>query len=213
VIVNTLARRIEARADELCLPLDARLTERLEQYWGLLAKWNRRVNLTALPLDSYPTHSVDRLLIEPLVAAAALDVLSSGATWLDFGSGGGSPAVPVKLVRPSAVLRMVESRSRKCAFLREVVQALGLRHTDVVSSRIEELSSDYEGWADVVTVRAVKIDRQLAAKVRWALRRGGTLALFGTPAARVAPVPELLYESSIPLGSARSELHTFKNRQ
>jgi 16S rRNA (guanine527-N7)-methyltransferase len=211
VIAQSLARRIETRAREVSLPVSAELIEQLETYWELLAKWNRRLNLTALPLDGFPDHSVDRLLIEPLVAASALDVLNSPATWLDFGSGSGSPAVPLKAARPAAVLLMVESRSRKCAFLREVVQALALSHAAVFCGRIEELAEDRARSTDVITMRAVKLDRRVALKASWTLKPGGTLALFGTATGRESPIPALHHESSIPLTALGTGLHFFKN--
>jgi 16S rRNA (guanine527-N7)-methyltransferase len=211
VIVNCLAERIELRARELSLPVSLELVQQLERYWELLAKWNRRVNLTALPLDSFPAHSIDRLLIEPLIAASALDVLSSRVVWLDFGSGGGSPAVPMKVAKPAVVLLMVEARSRKCAFLREVAQALALPEATVLCSRVEELADDRAHSADLVTIRAVKLDRRLASRASWALKPGGTLALFGTTSLRTPPVSELTYESSIPLAFPGTELHIFKN--
>jgi 16S rRNA (guanine527-N7)-methyltransferase len=208
---QSLAQRIETRARELGLSVSSGMIGQLENYWELLAKWNRRVNLTALPLDGFPAHSVDRLLIEPLVAASSLAVLNSPATWFDFGSGGGSPAIPMKTARPKTVLLMVESRSRKCAFLREVLQALALHDATVFCGRVEELPDTYTHSADLITLRAVKVTQQIAFKTSWALKPGGTLGLFGTEAVPWIPSSPLTYERSIPLTSAQARLQLFKN--
>ena len=80
------------------MALDEALLTRLEIYYRLLSRWNTKINLTALPLEDLTDHAVDRLLIEPL--AAARFVPESPLTWFDLGSGGGSPALPLKLVRP-----------------------------------------------------------------------------------------------------------------
>ena len=56
---------------------------------------------------------------------------ASDALWFDIGSGGGSPAIPLKLARPTLPLPMVESKTRKAVFLREAVRALGLARREV----------------------------------------------------------------------------------
>ena len=50
-----------------------------------------------------------------------------GASVIDIGSGGGSPAIPLKLAAPRIKLWMVESKTRKSAFLREAIRQLDLR--------------------------------------------------------------------------------------
>ena len=81
---------------------------------------------------------MDRLVVEPLVA---VQWMPRGAkSVVDIGSGGGSPAVPLKLAVPELGLRMVESRTRKAAFLREVVRHLALKDVVVETCRYEELS-------------------------------------------------------------------------
>ena len=72
----------------------------------------------------------DRLLIEPLIASRYLP--STDCSVIDVGSGGGSPAIPLKLAMPGISLRMVESKTRKAAFLREAVRRLVVRPPKVV---------------------------------------------------------------------------------
>src|SRR6185312_5103916 len=100
-----------------------------------------------------------RLFIEPLAAARVID--DSWTPWVDVGSGGGSPAIPLKLVRPALNLTLVESKARKAAFLREVVRELGLTGASVETSRFEELASRPEAQAStgLLTLRAVRIDQ------------------------------------------------------
>jgi 16S rRNA G527 N7-methylase RsmG len=76
---------------------------------------------------------------------------------------------------------MVESRSRKAAFLREVVRELTLGDAAVENVRFEVLTSRprHEATAELVTVRAVRIDEQLVQACRQLLKPGGELIPFG----------------------------------
>jgi 16S rRNA (guanine527-N7)-methyltransferase len=155
------------------------MATRLTQYFELLRHWNHKVNLTGLALEPLSAEALDRLFIEPLVVAAKLP--SSSAVWFDLGSGAGSPAIPIKLARPMFELTMIESRSRKAAFLREVVRQLELEDATVENVRLEALRvrPNLSAHADLVTVRAVRIDDVLIAVAGYLLRPGGHLVAFG----------------------------------
>jgi 16S rRNA (guanine527-N7)-methyltransferase len=175
---SLFSERFSARADELGLTVSGAEAAQLAGYYALLARWNRRINLTSLPLDESPgVDTLDRLIFEPLIASALVG--DEPVSWLDVGSGGGSPAIPLKIVRPRLALTMVESRQRKAAFLREAVRVLGLARTDVLTERVEALSqSDRRSW-DLVTVRAVRTDETLLGVIGALLASGGRLILFG----------------------------------
>lgn len=172
----------------------------LVEYWALLRRWNSRLNLTSLPLAGAIEKSIDRLIVEP--ARAARHVAGSPTSWLDLGSGGGSPAVPIKVIRSEVALWMVESRSRKVAFLREVVRALGLPRVAVLNDRIENLATRHPGAGtrdkqgeprsdgvapfpcdgfDLMTVRAVRLDDGIVGAVLPLMSRSAQAVLFGSP--------------------------------
>ncbi len=169
---------LSRRAGKAGVSLARAVVDQLEAYCRLLARWNSKINLTAFRLEELNDQAVDRLLIEPL--AAARFVADSPLIWFDLGSGGGSPAIPLKIARPAARLTMVESKTRKAAFLREVVRTLGLRHAAVENIRFEDVAADAPsgGVADLLTVRAVKADERLFGVARALLREGGRLVLF-----------------------------------
>lgn len=150
----------------------------VEAYYHLLARWNGTINLTSLPLQEWDDQAVDRLLVEPLLAARY--VPESAISWFDLGSGGGSPALPLKILRPLSQLTMVESKSRKAAFLREAVRSLQLPGAIVHTGRFEELAArpEMRGVAQLVTVRAVKVDRPLLEAASTLLGTSGALFLF-----------------------------------
>jgi 16S rRNA (guanine527-N7)-methyltransferase len=192
VIGSAFRERVSLRARKAGADLDLAALEWFEAYYRLLGQWNRKINLTALPLKDSPPRTIDRLLIEPLIASRFVD--NSPLSWFDLGSGGGSPAIPLKVVRPQIRLTMVESRTRKAAFLREAARTLGLADTTVLDVRVEELGkAGYGGTVDLVTVRAVKTDELLLRSACSLLRSGGRLVLF-RPAADHPSYPSMTSE-------------------
>jgi 16S rRNA (guanine527-N7)-methyltransferase len=162
------------------LTLEAEFVSSAERYYDLLRVWNRRINLTALRLDDFPTATIDRLLIEPLQAAEFIPE-ESGLDCLDVGSGGGSPAIPINIARPLVRLTMVEAVAKKAAFLREAVRILGLSGATVLTARIEEAASLRSGTADIVLIRGVRLDSQMSSILDRLLKPGGRLFRFGAP--------------------------------
>jgi 16S rRNA (guanine527-N7)-methyltransferase len=172
-------RRLLGRLSPL-IHLTDRQIGQLELYYLLLARWNRKINLTALPLEPLGAATLDRLFVEPL--AAGDDVPDGSSRWVDLGSGGGSPAVPLKIVREAADLLMIESRSRKAAFLREVIREVELPNSRVIGERFESIPRELvaEKSIDLVTVRAVRPDAGLVGFIERVLALGGRLLLFGS---------------------------------
>jgi 16S rRNA (guanine527-N7)-methyltransferase len=154
----------------------------LEAYFALLGKWNEKVSLTSLRVSDADDQAIDRLLIEPLLAAKYLP--AGSPLVIDIGSGGGSPAIPLKVSSSGIAMVMVESKTRKAAFLREAVRQLGLARTRVETARFESLVARPEmaRSADVVTLRAVRVEQATLATLQGFLKPGGAVLLFGTGA-------------------------------
>lgn len=156
----------------------------LAAYVELLARWNKKINLTALPVDPLSDEAADRLIVEPVLGARHLRKTDHLA--IDVGTGGGSPAIPLAIMAPDLRLVMVEVKVRKSAFLREAVRLLGLTGATVENCRVEELlpRSEYHEAVDVVTVRAVRPDRRLLMAIQAFLKPGGRLFWFGAEASQ-----------------------------
>ena len=180
---------------------------RLDAFYELLARWNRKINLTSL---DNPDEAIDRLLLEPIAASR---YLAPGIRRLmDVGSGGGSPAIPLKLANPQVALTMVEVKTRKSAFLNEAVRHLELSDTRVETARVEELlthSPLHEAF-DAITVRAVRIDAKSLLTLQAFVAARGQILLFRGPSGPDTPstiVPPLRWEGTYPLiDSSRSRL-------
>jgi 16S rRNA (guanine527-N7)-methyltransferase len=189
-----LAKR--ARKAGVFLPDD--LVQQLARYYDLLDRWNRKINLTAL---DNPDAAIDRLVLEPIVAARQLPF--PAANLMDIGSGGGSPAIPMRLCAPAIGLTMVEAKARKSAFLREAVRTLQLERTMVETARYEELLArpDLHESFDVLSLRAVRVEVRTLFTLQAFVKRGGLLFLFRGPSGADAPevVPPLRWVATVPL--------------
>lgn len=118
----------------------------LKQYASALIEWNQSASNLISKKDV--PRLVDRHILESVEPAHWLK--STGAKrWLDFGSGGGLPAIPLAAVGVGDTWTLVESRRSKTLFLRRAVQQLGLAHVDVVCDRLENLGID-DGLAGTI---------------------------------------------------------------
>ncbi len=126
--------------------------EKLETYAALLKQWQRAVNLVAPSTldDVWHRHFAD--------SAQLLAQASDARIWVDLGSGGGFPGLVIAILlanHENHFVHLIESNSRKCAFLSEVVRHTGAAAT-VHEGRIEDLARGGQiSHADVVTSRAL----------------------------------------------------------
>ncbi len=190
--------RLTRRAARAGLSISDDLAEKLAAFHALLSRWNQKINLTSL---ADPDESIDRLILEPLLAAR--HVSPAATRFMDVGSGGGSPAIPLKLALPHLKLTMVEAKVRKSAFLREASRHLELTATDVETTRVEELLAQprlHESF-DLITMRAVRIEGRMLNTIQAFLKPGGHVLLFRGPHGPAEPmvVPPLQWIETHPL--------------
>jgi 16S rRNA (guanine527-N7)-methyltransferase len=217
-VAATIALRIQRRLLRAGVELGSDQVDQLAAYFCLLAKWNAKISLTSLQLEPASDEAVDRLLVEPVLAASRMEIaarpadgtVSAGAKLIDLGSGGGSPGFPIKISAPSLRTTLVESKTRKCAFLREVVRALNLPGVDVVAARFEELLTrpDFHEAADFLSLRAVRADGRLWRTIQAFLKPGGQVIWFASAqqGKRDVPPPFAIESSEILLPSTGSHL-------
>lgn len=113
------------------LALPEAVRAQLLAYLALLYKWNRTYSLTALRDESKAVshHLLDSLAILPFVPAGRL---------LDVGSGGGMPGIPLAIARPELSVTLLDSNSKKTAFLQQAAIELGLPNITVHCGRVEQ---------------------------------------------------------------------------
>jgi 16S rRNA (guanine527-N7)-methyltransferase len=207
--------RLRRRARRVGIALSPDLAEALETYYRLLATWNQKINLSGLNLSDPGPEALDRLLVEPLVAAK--HVQNGTARIIDIGSGGGSPAIPLTLALRGAHLLMVESKTRKSVFLREAARVLGMQ-AEVATSRYEALLSrpDLHEAHDLLTIRAVKVETRILMGLQAFVKPGGQLLLFRSTSSSDPTdtfTPPLAWRATFPLlESLRSRLVVLEKR-
>jgi 16S rRNA (guanine527-N7)-methyltransferase len=213
VAPRDFSSRLIRRATRAGLFLTDELTERLATFYELLSRWNQKINLTAL---QNADEAIDRLILEPLLAARYIP--ATVRRLMDVGSGGGSPAIPLKLALPRLALTMVEVKARKSAFLREAVRHLELADTDVETARVEELllkPALHEAF-DVVSLRAVRVETRTLVTLQAFVKPRGQIFLFRGPHGPAVPqtiVPPLEWVDTVPLvDSLQSRLTTLVKR-
>lgn len=154
-------------------PLSAAQLAQFETYLELLLRWNARINLTAVR-DAETM--VTRHFGESLFAAHALFPAGDHRplSLADVGSGAGFPGICIKLAQPEVRLTLIESHSRKAAFLSEAVRTLGLREVNVFCGRAET----WDRQADVLCLRAVEKPQQILPVAARLVAPGGRLCLL-----------------------------------
>jgi len=178
---ESLRQRLCAGVSELQLALDDAAIGQLLDYVELLQRWNAAYNLTAVrdPAEMVTRHLLDSLAILPRV---------HGATLADLGSGAGLPGIPLAIAAPEREILLVDSNGKKARFLREAVRKLGLTHTRVAESRVENV----EGTFECITARAfASLGEMLARGGHLLAPDGRWLAFKGRyPQDELAALPE-----------------------
>ena len=116
---------------QMGIALPSAAQEKLLAYAALLYKWNKTFSLTAMREEEKAVshHLLDSLAILPFVA---------GGNLLDVGSGGGMPGIPLAIACPELQVMLLDSNSKKTAFLRQAAIELGLSNVAVHCGRVEQ---------------------------------------------------------------------------
>jgi 16S rRNA (guanine527-N7)-methyltransferase len=126
------AEELAQGALELGVEVSPKQQQQLLAYLALLIKWNKAYNLTAVrdPDEMVSRHLLDSLSVVPYV-------LDAGDNWLDVGSGGGMPGIPLAILFPERRFTLLDSNGKKTRFLTQVKLELKLANLEVIHSRVE----------------------------------------------------------------------------
>jgi 16S rRNA (guanine527-N7)-methyltransferase len=154
-------------------PVSRETSERLDRFVDQLLVWQQRINLIAP--STIPTiwtrHIADSLQLLALAPAAKI--------WADFGSGAGFPGLILACAlaeTPGARVHLVESNSKKAAFLREAARVTGAP-AEIHPVRVVDFVDNLRDSVEVVTARALAPLVELLANA-YPLLKTGAVALF-----------------------------------
>nr|WP_298112057.1 16S rRNA (guanine(527)-N(7))-methyltransferase RsmG [uncultured Pseudomonas sp.] len=136
--VNTRhAEELARGALELGVEVSPQQQVQLLAYLALLIKWNKAYNLTAVrgPDEMVSRHLLDSLSVVPYV-------VDGGDNWLDVGSGGGMPGIPLAILFPERQFTLLDSNGKKTRFLTQVKLELKLANLQVIHSRVEAFAPE-----------------------------------------------------------------------
>ncbi len=196
-------RQLDQGLAAMSLHLNPGQSEQLLGYLGLLARWNRSYNLSAV---RDPDIMVRRQLLDSL---SILPWLHRGPV-LDVGTGAGLPGIPLAVTRPELNFSLLDSNGKKTRFVKQVVGELGLANVEVIRCRAEQLNRP-EYYANI-TSRAFATLAEMVDKTAHLLAPGGCwLAMKGArPDQELAGLPPGLAAQTmalqVPGESARRHL-------
>ncbi|MFA5704700.1 MAG: 16S rRNA (guanine(527)-N(7))-methyltransferase RsmG [Advenella sp.] len=124
-------------AQQLGVILTEQQKKQLLQYLSLLIKWNKAYNLTAV---RNPDEMVSRHLLDSLSVVQYVE--QYGNDWLDVGSGGGMPGVPLAIIFPQRKFTLLDSNGKKTRFLTQVKLELKLDNLEVIHNRVEAFTPE-----------------------------------------------------------------------
>lgn len=133
--------------ERLGLTPDLNQRELILTFICLLLKWNKAAGLLSEGDEEnlFLRHFCDSL--QPLL----LFGFKKNAKLLDVGSGGGFPAIPIRIFRPDLTMVLAESNRKKALYLKEVKKELMLDNVSVFNGRVEKLPKTEDGFDYVIS--------------------------------------------------------------
>ena len=157
--------------NDMSLEISADRQQQLISYLGLLHKWNRSYNLTAVrdPEQMVSRHLLDSLSLSPLL---------TGPRIIDVGSGAGLPGLILAITHPNLQWVLLDSALKRTRFLIQAVHELELANVQVERARIEDFKAEQE--FDCMVARAsLGLDALIDVADRVLKHNGLMLAMQG----------------------------------
>ena len=166
-----IEKAILAGAHEMGQSLPCGSAAKLETLIDELARWGRRVNLTAIrdPLEMVSGHILDSLAVRPFI---------EGHSVIDVGTGAGFPGLPLAICEPDLEVTLLDSNGKKIAFVQHMIGKLGLQNARAIKARSEDFAPD-ERFDTVVARALAPIPRIIELAGHLLAGHGMLLALKG----------------------------------
>lgn len=155
------------------LKINKEQAEKFKKYYELLIFYNDKFNITAITKkeDVYIKHFID--------SALGAEYFKKGRV-IDVGSGGGFPAIPLKIMNNDLCVTLLEATGKKCEFLKTVSTELDLKDVNVINGRAEDVAKNpiYREQFDYCTARAVARLNTLSEYCIPFVKKGGYFISF-----------------------------------
>jgi len=184
-MTETSSNIVRYRLDSLLAEFDPK--NQLSRYFDLLTKENTRINLVSRETSkTWTARSESEPLSGPLPTLAADSLFpltlidrDSFPQYLDIGSGGGFPSIPIILSGRTGETTMVERTQKKAAALTRMTSALGC-NVSVHPETLEEIKFSGQKF-DLITMRLVRLDRRLLKRILSLLADDGCFIYYARP--------------------------------
>ncbi len=114
-------------------------------------EWNEKINLVSRRKSNvYDLIEDSREFMDYINFTPGLEVM-------DLGTGGGFPGIVIKIHHPEIHLTLVDSAAKKIRAVSDIILKLGLKNTDALYSRAEEMAKlpEYKQKFDYIVARSV----------------------------------------------------------
>lgn len=138
---------------DLNIELSQVQAERFVKYKELLKEWNKKINITAITEDD----EIDIKHFLDSLTPVTTRLFENSIKLIDIGTGGGFPGLPLKIYNEGLKVTLLDSLNKRIAFLKEVIEALGLKDIEAIHGRAEEFGrkEDFREQYDISISRAV----------------------------------------------------------
>lgn len=141
-------------------------------FHDFLLDWNKKINLIGRQeVDIISRHFMNSALIAFFIK------FEKNQKVVDIGSGGGFPAIVLKILFPDTHFTLVESIKKKCDFLKEAGEIIDLKNLLIINDRAEKIAKTKSFFSryDFVTARAVTSLDELIPLTRSFLKKSGRM--------------------------------------
>lgn len=134
-----------------------------EKYIDLLLEWNEKINVISRTVsrETVLEHIVHSLIPVPL------NLLAGYEKWIDSGSGGGLPGIPIAICQPDLFISLNDNIKKKMMVVDDITQSMNLKNTKTIDYSISLV--DLERGTGILSKHAFKISKlmQLLSDKPW----------------------------------------------
>ena len=175
----------------------------LEEYVALLLDSNSKINL----ISRRDEHFVWRNHILHSVALMLIHRFGDDGSYVDVGTGGGLPGIPLAILNSSTHFTLCDSIQKKIRVVEEMRHRLKLENVTTIGGRVEEIRLSEMGKFDGMIARAVTDLKTLFGYADSLLRRDGKRILL---AFKGGDITKEIQTTTKRYPHARSSIHPIK---